>query len=64
MVILTSRNEEPNIVIQNLEDVAFWLNVHQRYSVQDAKRMNEIEDRIRRLERVPFVRLWLRLTNG
>lgn len=64
MVILTSRNEEPNIVIQNLEDVAFWLNVHQRYSVQDVKRMNEIEDRIRRLERVPFVRLWLRLTNG
>lgn len=66
-MVLTSRTDAASrseIRVLDLSQAEYWLNVHQRYSVQDAERMNRIEERLSRLERVPFVRLWLRMTNA
>ena len=37
--------------VNNLEDARYWIEILWRYGVQDAERMNDLETRIRKLER-------------
>lgn len=62
MANMTGDREPGSIVEQSVNDkglaeAAKWLGVHQRYGIQDAQRMNRIEERLRRLER-PWWRFW------
>ena len=47
--------EDP--VVTSLADAARWIAVHHRYAIQDAERMDRIEDRLRRLESDRWSRL-------
>lgn len=37
--------------VNSLEDARYWIEILWRYGVQDAERMNDLETRIRKLER-------------
>ena len=45
----TVGNERPSV--PDLASAERWIGIHHHYAVQDAERMNRIEDRLRALER-------------
>lgn len=44
--------------VTSLEEAAYWLGVHHGYAIQDADRLDRVEDRLRRLERRRWWHLW------
>lgn len=52
------RDQAPNV--QTLDEARFWIQLAWRWSVQDSRRINELSERLRWLERPWWRRIWSR----
>lgn len=55
MSVVSSRNDGPpesasKVIIESIEQAAFWIGVLHRRSVEDARELEQCRERLRRLE--------------